>query len=156
MAPVSRLGSTRLQPMIGEDRQLLTNEPVEFEKTPVEAQECRKIIDHLRGIYRISPILIKENRLDLQTLGSQPMIMPKNLPDQWSQLTLQALLRPRDIRENSDARPSGHLANPTVESRYLVIGSRVRETFELNQLKSVPSQLLPVFPGFDRLQTCCH
>jgi hypothetical protein len=23
------------------------------------------------------------NRLDLQTLGSQPMIMPKNLPDQW-------------------------------------------------------------------------
>ena len=54
------------------------------------------------------PILIKENRLDLQTLGSQPMIMPKNLPDHWSQLALQALLRPRDIRENSDARPSGH------------------------------------------------
>ena len=33
---------------------------------------------------------------------------------------------------------------------------RVQETFELNQLKSAPSQLLPVFPGFDRLQTCCH
>jgi hypothetical protein len=33
---------------------------------------------------------------------------------------------------------------------------RVRETFELNQLKSAPSQLLPVFPGFDRLQTCYH
>jgi hypothetical protein len=33
---------------------------------------------------------------------------------------------------------------------------RVRETFELNQLKSAPSQLLPVFSGFDRLQTCCH
>ena len=32
---------------------------------------------------------------------------------------------------------------------------RVRETFELNQLKSVSSQL-PVFSGFDRLQTCCH
>ena len=31
--------------------------------------------------------------------------------------------------------------------------TRVRETFELNQLKSAPSQLLPVFPGFDRLQT---
>jgi hypothetical protein len=28
--------------------------------------------------------------------------------------------------------------------------------FELNQLKSAPSQLLPVFPGFHRLQTCCH
>jgi hypothetical protein len=30
---------------------------------------------------------------------------------------------------------------------------RVWETFELNQLKSAPSQLLPVFPGFDRLET---
>ena len=35
-------------------------------------------------------------------------------------------------------------------------GFRVRETFELNQLKSAPSQRLVVFPGFDRLQTCCH
>jgi hypothetical protein len=32
---------------------------------------------------------------------------------------------------------------------------RVRETFELNQLKSTPSQLLLVFSGFDRLQTYC-
>jgi hypothetical protein len=32
----------------------------------------------------------------------------------------------------------------------------VREIFELNQLKSAPSQLLPVFSRFDRLQTCCH
>jgi hypothetical protein len=32
----------------------------------------------------------------------------------------------------------------------------VRETFELNQLKSTPSQLLPLSLGFDRLQTCCH
>ena len=37
-----------------------------------------------------------------------------------------------------------------------LISLRVRETLELNQLKSAPSQLLPVFPGFDRLQTCCH
>jgi hypothetical protein len=28
-----------------------------------------------------------------------------------------------------------------------------RETFELNQLKSAPSQLLPVFSRFDQLQT---
>ena len=34
-------------------------------------------------------------------------------------------------------------------------GSRVRETFELHQLKSAPSQLLPVFSGFEWLQTCC-
>ena len=45
------------------------------------------ITDQFRGIYRIHPDLIKENRristctqLDLQTLGSQP-VMPKNLPD---------------------------------------------------------------------------
>jgi hypothetical protein len=69
--------------MIGENRQLVTNEPV-------EAQDCRKITDHFRGIYGIYTNLVKEtqrmstcNRLDLQTLGSQP-IMPKILPDHWS------------------------------------------------------------------------
>ena len=66
--------------MIRENRQLVTTEPV-------EVQECRKITDHLIGIYRIYPNLIKEyrrmsacNRFDLQTLGSQS-VMPKNLPD---------------------------------------------------------------------------
>ena len=46
-------------------------------------QDCRKITDHFRGIYRIYPYLMKENRrtstfkrLNLQTLGSQPT-MPK-------------------------------------------------------------------------------
>ena len=50
-------------------------------------QDCRKITDHVRGIYGIYPNLIKENlrmptfnRFDLQTLGSRPIIMPKNLP----------------------------------------------------------------------------
>jgi hypothetical protein len=65
--------------MIGENRQLDTNEPVEFEKSPVEVLDCKKITYHFRGIYRIYPNLIKENRrmstlhnwLDLQTLGSQ-------------------------------------------------------------------------------------
>jgi hypothetical protein len=33
---------------------------------------------------------------------------------------------------------------------------KVRETFELNELKSAPSKLLPVLPGIYRLQTCCH
>jgi hypothetical protein len=76
--------------MIGENRQFVTNEPVEFEKYPVEVQDCRKTTDHLRGIYRIYPNLRKENRRmstcnrpDLQTRGSQP-IMLKNLPDHWS------------------------------------------------------------------------
>ena len=76
--------------MIGKNRQLVTDEPVEFEKQPVEVQDCRKITDYFRRIYRIYPNLIKENRrmstcnrLDLQTLGSQPLV-PKNLPDHWS------------------------------------------------------------------------
>ena len=72
--------------MIRENQQLVSDEPVEFEKQPVEVQDCRRITDHFRGIYRIYPNLIKENRristcnrLDLQTLGSQPVVMPKNL-----------------------------------------------------------------------------
>ena len=76
--------------MIVENRQLVTNEPVEFEKQPVEVHECRKIIDPSRGSYRIYPNLIKENRRmlicnrsDLQTLESQPVIVPKNLSDHW-------------------------------------------------------------------------
>ena len=76
-----------LEAMIGESRRLVTNEPVEFEKSPVEVQDCRKITDHFRGIYRIYPNLIKENRrmstynrFDLRTLGSQE-IMSKNLPN---------------------------------------------------------------------------
>ena len=42
--------------MIRENRQLVTNEPVEFEKEPVEVQDCGKITDHFRGIYKIHPI----------------------------------------------------------------------------------------------------
>ena len=73
--------------MIGENRQLVADEPVEFVKQRVEVQNCRKITNHSKGIYRTYPNLIKENRrmstcyrLDLQTLGSQP-VMPNNLPD---------------------------------------------------------------------------
>jgi hypothetical protein len=63
--------------MIGENRQLVATEPVEFEKYPVEAhQDCRKITNHFRGIYKgVYPNFIKKNwrmstcnRLDLQTL----------------------------------------------------------------------------------------
>ena len=66
--------------MIGENRLLVTDEPV-------EVQDCRRITDHFRGIYRIFPILLKEhrrmstcNRLDLQTLGSQPLILAQKSP----------------------------------------------------------------------------
>jgi hypothetical protein len=73
--------------MIGENWQLITYEPVEFEKLLVEIQDYMKITNRFRGLYRIYPNLIKKkqrmptcNRLDLQTLGSQPM-MPKYLPN---------------------------------------------------------------------------
>ena len=59
---------------------MVTNEPV-------EPQVCRKITVHFRGIYGIYPNLVKENRrmstcnrLDLQTLGYQPVVTPKSLP----------------------------------------------------------------------------
>ena len=57
--------------------------------SPPEVQDCRKIIDYFRGIYWNNPNLIEENQristcnqLDLQTLGSQP-IMSTNFPDYW-------------------------------------------------------------------------
>ena len=39
--------------MIGENRQLVTDEPVEFEKQLVKVQDFRNITDHFRGIYGI-------------------------------------------------------------------------------------------------------
>ena len=50
---------------IGENRQSITNEPIEFKKQPVEVQDCKKIPDHFRGIYRLYPNLIKENPKDV-------------------------------------------------------------------------------------------
>ena len=44
--------------MIGENRELLTDEPV-------EVQDCRKITDHFRGIYRMYPNLIKGKPKDV-------------------------------------------------------------------------------------------
>ena len=74
--------------MIGENRQLVTDQPV-------EVPHCRKSADRLRGIYRIYPNLIKENqrmstcnRVDLQMLGSQP-VMPKNFPITAPDICLQ-------------------------------------------------------------------
>ena len=49
--------------MIGENRQLVTDEPVEFEIQPVEVhQDCRKFTDQFRGMYRKYPNLMKADR----------------------------------------------------------------------------------------------
>jgi hypothetical protein len=76
-----------------------TDEPIEFERWPVEVEvDFRKITNHLKGIYRIYLKYIKKNhkkhhkmstrcnQLDLETLGSQP-IMPRNLPGHWRELS---------------------------------------------------------------------
>ena len=43
------------EPMIGGNRQLVTNEPVEFEEELVEVQDCMKITHSFRGINKIYP-----------------------------------------------------------------------------------------------------
>ena len=59
--------------MSGENQQLVTNEPVEFQEKLIEVRDCRKFTDQFLGIYRIYSTLTKENwrmstckRLDLK------------------------------------------------------------------------------------------
>ena len=61
--------------MNGENRLLVTNEPVEFEKEPVEVKNSKKITDHFRGICKMYLKLLRRsrkitpcNRLDLEPL----------------------------------------------------------------------------------------
>ena len=63
-----------------ENRSLVTDEPVKFERYPVEVQDFSKTTHHFRGIYGTYLELLREyrkmptcNRLDLQTLGCQPV-----------------------------------------------------------------------------------
>ena len=93
-----------------------SNEPVEFEKYPVEVQECRNITDHFRRIYRIYPNLIKENQRmstcnqsNSQTLGSQPVVMPKNLPDHCSKVVTQSAIIVRDVINTAHQKYVGEL-----------------------------------------------
>jgi hypothetical protein len=46
--------------MIGDNWQLVMDEPVEFEKWPVEVRDCKKISYHFRGTYGIYPNLKKK------------------------------------------------------------------------------------------------
>ena len=89
----------------------------------------KKITDHFRGIYRIYLNLIKENRrmsayneLDLQILGSQP-VMPKNLPDHCSHLSGFF----KDLRFILWIPPCWHL------SRFIIFNSRYILWIPLNR-----------------------
>ena len=71
---------------------------------------------HFRGIYRIYPNFIKENwristcdQLDLQTLGSQP-IMSKNLPDHWLRVESTSFLL--DTTHNTSPNPHLQKVSP--------------------------------------------
>ena len=72
---------TPKNPMIGENRQLVTNEPV-------EVQDCREITDHLWGTYNI-PKFSKEkpedvNRLPVGLANTRISTgYAKNLPNHW-------------------------------------------------------------------------
>ena len=159
--------------MIGENHQLVTDEPVEFQKPPVEVhQDCRKITDHCRGIYRIYyPNSIKGNRrmstcnrLDLQTLGSQ-LHMPKNLPPITvsgsygvpAEASLFSSLHVCKCSFHVGLNPMLHLLhfkNNSIGSHYVRVGLRVETNFLFhkvgihvsywcNFLKSNPTKLHP-------------
>ena len=51
-------------PMNRENRLLVTDEPVELEKRPVEVGDSRKVTDHFRGICRMYLKLINEKPED--------------------------------------------------------------------------------------------
>ena len=77
-------------PWIGEYRLVVADQPVEFEKLPIEVQGFRKSSDLFRGIQRTYLKFIKENRKmstcwTWKTLGFPP-IMPKILPGHCSKL----------------------------------------------------------------------
>jgi hypothetical protein len=89
-------GGGHTTPVTGENRLLVVEEPVEFEKSPVGVQDFSKATHHFRGIHRIYPNLIKKNRkmstwnrLDLESLGYR-LIMSKffsyigTLVSKWS------------------------------------------------------------------------
>jgi len=48
-----RMHVIRHTTMNGEEQLLVTDEPVEFEKSPIEAQDFKIITDHFRGVCRI-------------------------------------------------------------------------------------------------------
>ena len=85
---------TTCRSMHGENWPLVTNELVEFEKSPVEVQDFRKITNHSRGIYWTYLWLMKENQKmstckwsDMETLGSWLIMFKKNSLDIAADIT---------------------------------------------------------------------
>ena len=75
--------------MNAENPQLVTDEIIEFEKWPVEVQDFRKITNNWEEFREYNSNWKRKtewmstcNRLDLETLGSRP-IMSKSLPGHW-------------------------------------------------------------------------
>ena len=51
--------------MSGKNRQLISDEPVDFEKQPVEVGDFWRITNHFREIYIIYPKLMKVKPVDV-------------------------------------------------------------------------------------------
>ena len=80
---------SKLQSVTNSDREeargskLRTDEPVES-KFKLTAGELPIVLPQFNKGKPTGGCQHACNRLHLQTLGSQPMVMPKNLPDHWS------------------------------------------------------------------------
>ena len=79
--------------MIGENRQLVTDEPVSLRNNRLKFKTAGKLPIILEEFIEYTPILIQGtrrmwtcNQLDLPTLGWSQPVMPKSLPDRWSVL----------------------------------------------------------------------
>ena len=49
----------------GDNRLIVTDEPVEFEKLPVEVQDVKKTTGHFRGIYTKFHKIVNQNPTDV-------------------------------------------------------------------------------------------
>lgn len=71
-----------------ENQPLVRDEPVEYEKSAVEAQDFMRITYHFRGIERMQVKVVKKkwkmstrNRLDLENTRISSEVYPKISPD---------------------------------------------------------------------------
>ena len=92
-------------------------------------------------IYRIYPKLIKEkrkmstcNQSDLQTLGSQPVITTKNLPDHWTRFTsFSGFLPAQPFTKSSNKMLVDHERQKAVENWVMNIKIKLHKPLEFQK-----------------------
>ena len=90
-----------VSPLSGENRRLVTDEPDEFEKSPVEVPDFRRITDHCRGICRrmyLKWMKAKPEDVKMQPAGFRITRIftdyAQKLTGHWFSAALAALLLP--------------------------------------------------------------